>query len=98
MPVILASVTACSYIPGLGLHLTPPHYVGDPSRALVTECTVQPAKGLGGSDSLFFQCFPEERVRLMWVAEFHPINFEEDEVVQLFWLIASVELCVLLEP
>lgn len=29
----------------------------------------------------------------MWVGDFHPINFDEDEVVQLFCHNAGVELC-----
>lgn len=49
------------------------------------ECTFQLAEGFGGADSLFFQCFPEEQIQTLdvWVAEFHSINFDEDEVVQL---------------
>lgn len=48
---------------------------------------------MGGAYSLFFQCFPEERTRLMWVGYFHPVNFNNDEVIQLFCHNAGVELC-----
>lgn len=70
MPVMLASVTACSYVPGLGLTTSYP----------TTLCTVRrgPVRGLWGlqarsnrpraSEGLtrcFFQRFPEEQVHML---------------------------------
>ena len=37
-----------------------------------------------GADSVSLEGFPEERVALMGVSDFHAVDLDEDEVVEFF--------------